>query len=531
MPTAPVVMAPVHRIPFLCCAVVSVPFALFRFPCVPRTSLHTPTSGPSGASDSSVRTHSSASALSFGLFFGGKQTQIKAEPLPILDPPTPKLAFRPLEYWKPPKAVRHIRAKSSAVFSQGPAGPGRHTFVNPVEEGVNKDLSLVSMDGNFGRKNEFRADVQMADGYRSSRGPPPAYTVDREDTLARPWWDFKSWGWKRFAALGATVVIVIVIIVIVAVEVTKKNKYPDYSKLNYSLVDTYSGTGFFDNFDYFNTYDPSDGFVHYVPAETADSTQYNLTYASSSSAVLKVDTTVTAETVPNASTGRFSVRISSKTQYSTGLFIFDILHTPIGCATWPALWLADPSNWPDNGEIDVMEAVNVVSNAQNQMTLHTSKGCSMSVKRKETGKSLKTNCLNSTDSNAGCGVTAGQNTFGVEYNTNGGGVMALELRSEGIRMWQFTRSSIPSDITSGSPDPSTWSEATADFPSTDCDIGTHFKNQSIIANIDLCGSWAGQTSVYSENCPGTCTDYVANNNTAFADSYWEFGKFQIYQAS
>jgi hypothetical protein len=147
-----------------------------------------------------------------------------------------------------------------------------------------------------------------------------------------------------------------------------------------------------------------------------------------------------------------------------------------------------------------MEAVNVVTDAQNQMTLHTSDGCSMSVKRKGTGTVLDTNCLNSTNDNAGCGVQAGTATFGETYNNAGGGVVAMELRDAGIRMWQFGRSSIPADITAGTPDPSTWSEATADFPSTDCDIGTHFKNQSIIANIDLCGSWAGTTSIYQENC-------------------------------
>jgi hypothetical protein len=207
--------------------------------------------------------------------------------------------------------------------------------------------------------------------------------------------------------------------------------------------------------------------------------------------------------VPNASTGRFSVRIESKKQYSDGLFIFDVIHTPMGCATWPALWLTDPSNWPTNGEVDVMEAVNVISNAENQMTLHTAPGCTMNVKRKETGNSLATSCVNSTDYNAGCGVHAGTNTFGTAFNSNGGGVMAMELRNAGIRIWQFARASIPSDISSGSPDPSTWPEATADFPGTDCNIGNHFKNQSIIANIDLCGSWAGSTSVYSQNCEFT----------------------------
>jgi hypothetical protein len=265
-------------------------------------------------------------------------------------------------------------------------------------------------------------------------------------------------------------------------------------------VDEVSGTTFFDNFDYFTGYDPAQGFVHYVTAAQADDPQYNLTATTNSSAMLKVDTTVTADTVPNASTGRFSVRLQSKKQYASGLFIFDVIHTPIGCGTWPALWLSDPANWPTNGEIDVMEAVNVVSDAQNQMTLHTAAGCSMGVKRKESGKVLTTNCLNSTDSNAGCGVDAGTNTFGSTFNANGGGVAAMELRSEGIRMWQFPRSSIPTDITSLNPDPSTWGEATADFPNTDCDIATHFRNQSIIANIDLCGSWAGNPTVYGENC-------------------------------
>jgi hypothetical protein len=218
--------------------------------------------------------------------------------------------------------------------------------------------------------------------------------------------------------------------------------------------------------------------------------------------------------VPNASTGRFSVRITSKTQYGLdNLFIFDVKHTPTGCGTWPALWLSDPSNWPTNGEIDVMEAVNVVGSTYNQMTLHTTKDCSMKVKRKETGKSLANSCVNSTNDNAGCGVNAGTNTFGSSFNSAGGGILAMELRSEGIRMWQFGRDDVPSDLSAGSPDPSSWSEATADFPSTDCNIGNHFRNQSIIANIDLCGSWAGTESVYGENCRFTSASNMSKFNS------------------
>ena len=152
--------------------------------------------------------------------------------------------------------------------------------------------------------------------------------------------------WSKITIIGviAATVHVLVAIIVGAVVGSKSTSYPDYTALSYTLQDTYSGTDFFDQFEYFTGYDPSAGFVHYVPAETATSSQYNLTYASSSSAVMRVDTTDT-----DASTGRYSVRITSKKQYDSGLFIFDVLNSPYGCSTWPALWLSDPNNWPANG--------------------------------------------------------------------------------------------------------------------------------------------------------------------------------------
>ncbi|CAJ2507885.1 Uu.00g090710.m01.CDS01 [Anthostomella pinea] len=366
-------------------------------------------------------------------------------------------------------------------------------------------------------------------------GSPPTYAADHPlppranmGPPHQPWWKPKGWRKRTWAIIAVVLVAIILAAVLAGVLVTKANRYPDYSALSYSLQDEYSGSTFFDNFDYFTGYDPAEGFVHYVPKEQAES--LNLTYATDDVAVLAVDTSVGPTSSPDASTGRFSVRIESKVQYDSGLFIFDVKHTPYGCGTWPALWLSDQNNWPTNGEIDIMEAVNNATDG-NQMTLHTTDSCSMGgIKRKMSGSSISNNCYNATDDNAGCGVSGKTDSYGVTYNEDQGGIMAVEWRDAGIRMWEFGRSQIPSDITNQSPDPSTWGTATADFPNTDCDISSHFTNQSIIVNIDLCGQWAG--NVYAESgCPSNCTDYVANNPDAFTNAFWEFGAFQVYKAS
>jgi hypothetical protein len=134
--------------------------------------------------------------------------------------------------------------------------------------------------------------------------------------------------------------------------------------------------------------------------------------------VLKVDTTFSGS---EAASGRQSVRVTSKNTYADGLFIYDVIHTPYGCGTWPALWLTDPSNWPEHGEIDVVEAANA-GTFGTQSTLHTSKGCSMGVKRKESGSVDQKDCYNEANDNSGCGVKGTKSSYGPEFNSKGGGV-------------------------------------------------------------------------------------------------------------
>jgi hypothetical protein len=95
--------------------------------------------------------------------------------------------------------------------------------------------------------------------------------------------------------------------------------------------------------------------------------------------------------LPTSGPGRNSVRISTKKSWTHGLFIADIAHMPGSiCGTWPSCtftalvyciaglkealirlvvdWMLGP-NWPNAGEIDIIEGVN--SNHNNLMSLHT----------------------------------------------------------------------------------------------------------------------------------------------------------------
>ena len=285
---------------------------------------------------------------------------------------------------------------------------------------------------------------------------------------------------------------------------------------------------FYTNFDYFNAVDPAQGSAVYD--NPIDAHNRNLTFTSPTSAVLRVDDK------DSGPYGRHSARVSSKQTYNDGLFLFDVRHAPYGCGTWPAIWLSDAANWPANGEIDVVESVNQAASGV-QTTLHTTKGCEMKgVKRVMAGKPAGADCYNGTDQNAGCGVAGAPSTFGPAFNAGGGGVYAAEVRRDGIRAWFFSRAHVPSDVSGAlappggdaHPDPSGWGEALADFPSTHCDVGSHFRNMSVIVDIDLCGQWAGK--VYAQDgCPGDCHNYVAFTPGAFADAYWEFGGFRVFQ--
>lgn len=130
-------------------------------------------------------------------------------------------------------------------------------------------------------------------------------------------------------------------------------------------------------------------------------------------------------------------------------------------------------SWPNNGEIDIIEGVNLQSG--NQATMHTSDGCSFD------GAS----CLG----NQGCPKPAGgSNSFGNGFNANQGGTYAVEWTTDHISLWFFGRGSEPGDVLGEGPDPSRWGPPTTIFAGGNgCDIDSHFRNHQIVFDTTFCG--------------------------------------------
>ena len=172
------------------------------------------------------------------------------------------------------------------------------------------------------------------------------------------------------------------------------------------------------------------------------------------------------------------------------------------------------------------------------MTLHTGPGCSIKNNGAFSGTlTPDTNCdINAAGqaTNAGCQIdTTNQQTYGSGFNAAHGGVYATEWTSASINIYFFGRGSIPSDIASGSPDPTTWGKPLAGF-SGGCEIDSFFKNQQIVFDTTFCGDWAGIVWTTDATCApkaATCQAFVQNNPSAFVNAYWSVNSLKVYSNS
>jgi hypothetical protein len=288
---------------------------------------------------------------------------------------------------------------------------------------------------------------------------------------------------------------------------------------SYVLADSYNTTNFFDSFEFFQGPDPTNGFVEYVDAATANAT--GLAGYANEGVYLGVD-----YQTANPANGRQSVRLTTYKSYTRGLIIADIAHQPAqACGAWPAFWSVGP-NWPHSGEIDIIEGVNLQESSA--ITLHTGNGCTFSQ-----NSWSSQDCGSPGDASQGCGAeTKDSRTYGTGFNAIGGGVYAVQWTSSAINIFFFPRTgTIPADIEAECPDPSTWGAPLASFSGGSCDIDSYFMNHQIVFDTTFCGQWAGnvwsQDSVCSTKA-STCQEYVANNPTDFQDTYWLINYVKVF---
>jgi len=288
----------------------------------------------------------------------------------------------------------------------------------------------------------------------------------------------------------------------------------------YSLTIEYSGSNFFNGWDFFTGGDPTHGYVDYV--SQAQAQQWGFISAGNPTYIRADSTSV------SSGSGRGSVRISTQRSFNaSSLIIFDLAHMPIGCGTWPAVWLVGP-NWPNGGEVDIIEGVNV--NVVNQATLHTSSGCTMNgVSRSQSGKGLSDDCVAADNGNSGCGVQDTRtSSYGNGFNNGGGGVYACEWTTSAIKIWFFPRNQIPGDISGGnSPNPGGWGTPVGMWPlGNNCNYN-HFRDMQIVIDDTFCGDWAGNV-FSSSGCGSNCQSYVQNNPKDFANAYWAINYFKVF---
>jgi len=282
----------------------------------------------------------------------------------------------------------------------------------------------------------------------------------------------------------------------------------------YKLQTKHQGETFFNEWYFFDGNDPTHGNVIYEPKESASDLAY---VQDDGIAVLRVDNKSSVA----AGGKRRSVRITSKETYDSGLFIADFREFAHGPSVWPAFWTVGPQ-WPNNGEIDIIEYVNEAK--VNQYTLHSGPGkeCKLdpnatarytnpdgSQPKSYLGNTLGLECQSSDGNNSGCGVNDFEGSAGDLFNKAGGGVVVMLWDETQISFWRFERDQIPQDIQDENPNPDNWGIPIAYWSDKSCDITNSFHDHSIIINISICGDWAGPAYANS-GFPGTCGDAVAN---------------------
>jgi hypothetical protein len=189
---------------------------------------------------------------------------------------TQPLGYTPFEYWTGPKRVKPPHRNSSArpvavdpisglrqdrkLHGSGPRTPtnnSSHIADTKLHQRAEDDYSRsVRVPGSPADLAIIHNDIKTPDGpghVPAVDAPPPSYAVAIQspttnmaysdyDDRERSRWNICGWSKKVWIIVSVIVVIVVVIVAVAAGVVVsqnnEKNRYPDYTKLNYGLSET-----------------------------------------------------------------------------------------------------------------------------------------------------------------------------------------------------------------------------------------------------------------------------------------------------
>lgn len=357
----------------------------------------------------------------------------------------------------------------------------------------------------------------------------------------------------------------------------------------YRLLQRQVGKQFFEHYDFFDGADSagSAGYQTYVGETRAKELNLANVTAEGKEDELQQQQQpqefVYMQSLPGKNGGfRESVRLEGKTRFNRGLFVLDVAHMPYGCGVWPAFWMTDEDNWPNNGEIDIVEGINTQSVVKT--ALHTSERCSMyahvpawaktgvwdtstGLPDTFTGQPNFNNHVEADDcwvmaphqwANQGCvAVSTDNGTIGESMNAIGGGVYVLEWDPVNgyIKSWVFQNGEIPKNLqksisTSNQdlkvdqvvPEPESWPTPYAYFAIGDgsgCS-NDHFKDMRLVFNLAFCGTVAGNR--FFKDCPAlsqqfnvsndsvlTCNAYIQSEPESLSEAYWKIRGVYVYE--
>ncbi|KAE9987760.1 hypothetical protein EG328_001574 [Venturia inaequalis] len=325
---------------------------------------------------------------------------------------------------------------------------------------------------------------------------------------------------------------------------------PPTSNHTYTLQHIYNSTNFFDKFEFLNLPDPATGLATYVNVSTAQ--DLGLAGITDGHIFLKAD-------MPhnNPEGKRDSIWVQGREGFDAGtLFVIDMQSMPGNvCGAWSKLSTSQKSTTALAADINIVQTQALQDH--NYMSLKTTppKKCTFTPPQppqtqntNASNQELATTQLgtftpatNCSEPWKGCIVQGIQGDVADGFNnvTAGGGIWAMALEHDGIRIWRFFRKDIPKEISSGGGvvDVRGWSTPSAFFQyryeDDNCDIFGIFRGQALNFKIDFCGygfdpGYWNTTGCAAATKYPNCEDFVRENPAVFGTVGWVVNEVRIY---